>query len=277
MQLHFTKMQGAGNDFVVLDCTVSPFALTREQLRRIGDRRFGVGCDQFLIVEPASGADADFNYRIFNCDGDEVEACGNGARAFVRFVRAKGLTQKRNIVVDTQGGRLRLVENEAGGITVDMGVPKQAAPQIPFVSDTPDAVVHPIEVLGVSRDITVVNMGNPHAVQVVSDVEAAPVAAEGSAIETHARFPKKANAGFMQILNAHEIKLRVWERGVGETLACGTGACAAVVAGITRGVLQSPVRVHARGGELEIEWQGKGSAVRLTGPAEIVFEGQLTL
>jgi diaminopimelate epimerase len=277
MQLHFTKMQGAGNDFVVFDCTISPFALTREQLRRIGDRRFGVGCDQFLIVEPASIAGADFNYRIFNCDGDEVEACGNGARAFVRFVRAKGLTQKRDIVVDTQGGRLRLVENEAGGITVDMGVPKHAAPQIPFVSNTPDAVIHALEVNGLTREITVVNMGNPHAVQIVADVEAAPVASEGSAIETHARFPKKVNAGFMQLLNPHAIKLRVWERGVGETLACGTGACAAVVAGITRGVLKSPVRVHARGGDLDIEWSGIGGAVRLTGPAEIVFEGQLKL
>ncbi len=277
MQIQFTKMQGAGNDFVVLDCTVSPFTLTRAQLRRIGDRRFGVGCDQFLIVEPASETDADFNYRIFNADGDEVEACGNGARAFVRFVRAKGLTQKHDIVVDTQGGRLRLVENEAGGITVDMGVPKHSAPQIPFLSDTPDAVIHALEVHGVSREITVVNMGNPHAVQIVADVELAPVASEGSAIETHARFPKKVNVGFMQIINAHTIKLRVWERGVGETLACGTGACAAVVAGIVRGALQSPVRVQARGGDLEIEWPGEGSAVRLTGPAEIVFEGQLQL
>jgi diaminopimelate epimerase len=277
MQLHFTKMQGAGNDFVVLDCTAAPFALTRAQLRRIGDRRFGVGCDQFLIVEPASGAGVDFNYRIFNCDGDEVEACGNGARAFVRFVRAKGLTQKRDIVVDTQGGRLRLVENEAGGITVEMGIPKLAASQIPFQSDTPDAVVHALEVNGFTREITVVNMGNPHAVQIVGDVDTAQVTIEGSAIENHARFPKRVNAGFMQILNAHEIKLRVWERGAGETLACGTGACAAVVAGIARGVLQSPVRVHARGGDLDIEWPGKGSAVRMTGPAEIVFEGQLTL
>jgi diaminopimelate epimerase len=277
MQLQFTKMQGAGNDFVVLDCTANAFALTRAQLRRLADRRFGVGCDQFLIVEPAAKPDADFNYRIFNADGDEVEACGNGARAFVRFVRARGLTSKGEIVVDTQGGRLRLIENEAGGVTVDMGVPLLSAPQIPFVSDTPEAVVHSLEVNGTRRDITVANMGNPHAVQIVADVERTNVAGEGAAIETHARFPRKVNAGFMQILNAHAIKLRVWERGAGETLACGTGACAAVVAGIERGLLQTPVTVYARGGELTIEWQGRGSAVRMTGPAEIVFEGHITL
>jgi diaminopimelate epimerase len=277
MQLQFTKMQGAGNDFVVLDCTAHAFALTRTQLRRIADRRFGVGCDQFLIVEPAAKADADFNYRIFNADGDEVEACGNGARAFVRFVRAKGLTKKSEVVVDTQGGRLRLIENEAGGITVDMGVPQLSAPQVPFVSDAPDAVIHALQVGGATREITVVNVGNPHAVQIVADVEAAPVAIEGATIETHARFPKKVNVEFMQILSRHEIKLRVWERGVGETLACGTGACAAVVAGIARGLLQSPVQVQARGGVLTIEWPGPGSAVRLTGPAEIVFEGHLSL
>jgi diaminopimelate epimerase len=277
MLISFTKMQGAGNDFVVFDCTIAAFALSNAQLRRVADRRFGVGCDQFLVVEPPAQAGADFNYRIFNADGDEVEACGNGARAFVRFVRAKGLTTKREIVVDTLGGRLRLLENAEGGITVDMGVPKHSAAQIPFVSDAPDAVVHALDVNGQRRDITVVNMGNPHAVQVVSDVDTAPVAVEGSAIETHARFPKKVNAGFMQIVSPQEIKLRVWERGVGETLACGTGACAAVVAGIERGLLQSPVRVQARGGQLNIEWPGRGSAVRMTGPAEIVFEGQLQL
>ncbi len=277
MLLSFTKMHGAGNDFVVLNCCQQAFSLTAAQLRRIADRRLGVGCDQFLIVEPANAPGADFNYRIFNADGDEVEACGNGARAFVRFVRAKGLTDKREVVVDTLGGRLRLVENAQGGITVEMGVPKLSGAQIPFVTDTPDAVVHALAVAGVTRDITVVKMGNPHAVQVVADVDIVHLAAEGSAIEVHPRFPNKVNAGFMQIMSPHAIKLRVWERGVGETLACGTGACAAVVAGIERGVLMSPVRVQARGGVLDIEWPGRGSAVRMTGPAEIVFEGQLTL
>jgi diaminopimelate epimerase len=270
-------MQGAGNDFVVLNCTQIAFNLTAAQLRKISDRRFGVGCDQFLIVEPAPAADADFGYRIFNADGGEVQACGNGARAFVRFVRAKGLTQKSKITVDTLGGRIMLEEAANGGITVDMGVPKHRAAQIPFVSVVDEAVVHRLDVAGHVREITVVNMGNPHAVQLVADVERAPVAAEGAAIEHDAHFPERVNVGFMQIINEHAVKLRVWERGVGETLACGTGACAAVVAGIERDLLRSPVTVHARGGDLEITWGGRGTSVRMTGPAEIVFEGVIEI
>jgi diaminopimelate epimerase len=270
-------MQGAGNDFVVLDCTRTPFRLSPAQLRRLSDRRFGIGCDQFLIVEPARAADADFYYRIFNADGGEVDACGNGARAFVRFVRRKGLTGKSSVTVDTAAGRLVLEESSDGNIVVDMGVPKHRAGDIPFVSDVQDAAVHTLDVGGHARQVSVVNMGNPHAVLIVADVDTAPVSSEGAMIETHPRFPERTNAGFMQIVNAQCIKLRVWERGVGETLACGTGACAAVVAGIELGLLRSPVRVQARGGELEITWGGRGTGVRMAGPAEIVFEGEIEI
>jgi diaminopimelate epimerase len=276
MNLRFTKMQGAGNDFIVLDCTRTPFALTRAQLRQLSDRRFGVGCDQFLIVEPAVRRDADFNYRIFNADGDEVEACGNGARAFVRYVRDKDLTTKSSITVDTAGGRLLLTEDDAGLITVNMGVPRLRASEIPFTADH-DGVSHTLDVAGTPREITVVNMGNPHAVQIVADTDSAPVSTEGPRIEHHARFPQRVNAGFMEIIGRREIRLRVWERGAGETLACGTGACAAVVAGIERGLLDSPVTVHARGGDLNLSWAGRGQAVMLAGPATTVFEGELTL
>ncbi len=255
-----------------------PFALNETQLRKLSDRRFGVGCDQFLIVEPGQAPGADFNYRIFNADGGEVNACGNGARAFVRFVRSKGLTAKSKISVDTASGRLVLSENPDGAVTVDMGAPLFSAPQVPFISAMPEAITHALPLAGgVTREISVVNMGNPHAVQVVTDVDAAPVQREGQEIEMHAQFPQRANVGFMQVITANEIRLRVWERGVGETLACGTGACAAVVAGISRGLLQSPVTVHARGGDLLISWAGAGATVRMTGPAEIVFEGVIEI
>ncbi len=269
-------MQGAGNDFIVLNCTVEAFALTAAQLKRLADRRYGVGCDQFLIVEPAQQPGADFTYRIFNADGGEVESCGNGARAFVRFVHEKNLTEKSTVVVDTAGGRITLAARADGRIVVDMGVPTQSAPKVPFVPQSPemnDAITHTLALRMGMREISVVNVGNPHAVQIVVDVETAAVASEGAEIEHHAQFPARVNAGFVQIVSPHEIKLRVWERGVGETLACGTGACAAAVAGISRGVLRSPVVVHARGGDLEIEWAGSGNAVRLIGPAETVFEG----
>jgi diaminopimelate epimerase len=259
-------MQGAGNDFVVLDATRAPFALTREQLQRLADRHFGVGCDQVLVVEPPAGAGADFRYRIFNADGGEVEQCGNGARCFVKFVHAKGLTAKREIRVQTLGGMIAPRLEEDGEVSVDMGPPRLESP-----------LVQPLEVDGARVELAILSMGNPHAVQLVADVEAAPVTTQGPLLEHHARFPQRVNAGYMQVLERHGIKLRVWERGAGETLACGTGACAAAVAGIARGLLDSPVRVHARGGTLTVAWAGGDNAVWMKGPAKTVFEGAIEL
>ena len=276
MKLRFTKMHGLGNDFVVIDATRAPVELTPARVRAIADRHFGVGCDQLLVVEPASRPEVDFRYRIFNADGGEVEQCGNGARCFVRFVHDKRLTERREIRVETKSGLIAPRLREDGLVTVDMGVPELAPAKIPFVSDS-DAVVQPLEVDGRIVAITAVSMGNPHAVQVVADVEAAPVAAQGAAIERHPRFPARVNAGFMEVADPHRIRLRVFERGAGETLACGTGACAAVVAGILRGLLESPVRVDTRGGELEIAWDGPGAPVMMTGPAVPVFEGEIEL
>ncbi|WP_068809508.1 diaminopimelate epimerase [Thauera phenolivorans] len=276
MKLRFTKMHGLGNDFVVIDATRAPVELTPARVRAIADRHFGVGCDQLLVVEPASRPEVDFRYRIFNADGGEVEQCGNGARCFVRFVHDKRLTERREIRVETKSGLVAPRLREDGLVTVDMGVPELAPAKIPFVSDS-DAVVQPLEVDGRIVAITAVSMGNPHAVQVVADVEAAPVAAQGAAIERHPRFPARVNAGFMEVADPHRIRLRVFERGAGETLACGTGACAAVVAGILRGLLESPVRVDTRGGELEIAWDGPGAPVMMTGPAVTVFEGEIEL
>ena len=270
--LRFTKMQGLGNDFVVLDGVRQKIALTPEQLRKLSDRRFGVGCDQVLLVEAATRPDVDFRYRIFNCDGGEVEQCGNGARCFVKFVRGQGLTTKREIRVETAGGVIAPLLCDDGRVRVDMGVPRFAPAEVPFVA-AGDAITHPLEVDGLNVDVSVVSMGNPHAVQVVADVDAAPVTTQGPRIEHHPRFPQRVNAGFMQVVNRTHIRLRVWERGAGETLACGTGACAAVVAGIRRGLLDSPVRVQTRGGELDIEWAGPGQPVLMTGPAATVFEG----
>ncbi|MDX5445424.1 MAG: diaminopimelate epimerase [Zoogloeaceae bacterium] len=277
MQLRFTKMHGLGNDFVVIDATRAPVALPPERVRAIADRHFGVGCDQLLVVEPATQADVDFRYRIFNSDGGEVEQCGNGARCFVRFVHEKGLTAKRCIRVETRCGVIEPRLEDDGLVTVDMGVPVLESARVPFVSDS-DEVVQPLDLDDGSRiAITAVSMGNPHAVQIVADVTTAPVAATGPLIEHHPRFPARVNAGFMQVVDAGRIRLRVFERGAGETLACGTGACAAVVAGILRGVLQSPVRVETRGGELTVAWEGRGTPVLMTGPAVTVFEGEITL
>ncbi|HAF55172.1 MAG TPA: diaminopimelate epimerase [Thauera sp.] len=276
MKLRFTKMHGLGNDFVVIDATRAPVDLTPARVKAIADRHFGVGCDQLLVVEPASQPDVDFRYRIFNADGGEVEQCGNGARCFVRFVHDKGLTAKDEIRVETRSGVIAPRLRADGLVTVDMGVPELEPAKIPFVSDS-DAVVQPLQVGERTVAITAVSMGNPHAVQVVADVDAAPVAEQGALIERHARFPARVNAGFLQVLGPHEIRLRVFERGAGETLACGTGACAAVVAGILRGLLESPVRVRTRGGALEIAWAGPGTPVLMTGPAVTVFEGELTL
>jgi diaminopimelate epimerase len=276
VRLEFTKMQGAGNDFVVFDATRQPFALGAAQLKKLADRHFGVGCDQILVVEKPRGADADFRYRIFNADGGEVEQCGNGARCFVRFVHEKGLTAKRAIRVETKGGLIEPRLEDDGLVTVDMGVPRFEPSHVPFVAES-DALVQPLRVGEETVEITALSMGNPHAVQVVASVDAAPVAAQGPLIENHPRFPQRVNAGFMQVVDRHAIRLRVFERGAGETLACGTGACAAVVAGIARGLLDSPVQVSTRGGELAIAWDGPGQPVRMTGPAVTVFDSEIDI
>ena len=264
MKLSFTKMEGAGNDFVVLDCTQRAFDLSREQLRRIADRHFGVGCDQILVVEPPRQADADFRYRIFNADGGEVEQCGNGARCFVKFVHQRGLSAKRELRVETLGGTIQPRLEDDGEVSVDMGRPT-----------TP--VIERLNVQGRLLEITTLSIGNPHAVQLVPDVASAPVATQGPSIETHPRFPNRVNAGYMQVLDRHGIALRVWERGAGETLACGTGACAAVVAGIWRKLLDTPIKVETRGGTLTVAWAGGENAVFMKGPAATVFEGTVQL
>jgi diaminopimelate epimerase len=282
MKLRFTKMHGLGNDFVVLDGIAQRIDLSPAQYRRLADRRLGIGCDQVLVVEPPRSADVDFRYRIFNADGGEVEQCGNGARCFVAFVRHKGYTQAKRIRVETAGGIIvpEVVAN--GEVTVDMGEPRFNPSEIPFVLaqvDDPsvggnDDIVQPLDVAGETIAISVVSMGNPHAVQVVADVETAPVSTQGPLLEHHARFPQRVNAGYMQVVDRATIRLRVWERGAGETLACGTGACAAAVTGIRRGLIDSPVRVETRGGWLTIAWPGPGSGVMMTGPATTVFEGE---
>jgi diaminopimelate epimerase len=272
-RLSFTKMQGLGNDFVVLDATREPIELAPATIRRLADRHFGVGCDQVLVVEKATMPGVDFRYRIFNADGFEVEQCGNGARCFVQFVRARGLTDKRTIRVETAGGIIEPTLGDNGEVTVDMGKPGFRADDVPFI-DGSSAVVEPLEVDGVIRMISALSLGNPHAVQQVDDVSKAPVTTEGPRIETHPRFPKRVNAGYMQVIDRANIRLRVWERGAGETLSCGTGACAAVVTGIRRGLLDSPVRVATRGGVLTIAWAGDGAPIMMTGPAQTVFEGE---
>jgi diaminopimelate epimerase len=275
-RLRFTKMQGLGNDFVVFDGVTQAVALTPEQCRRIADRHFGVGCDQILLVEKSARDDVDFRYRIFNADGGEVEQCGNGARCFVRFVHDHGLTAKTAIRVETASGVIEPQLLDRGLVKVNMGVPRFAPADIPFKADG-EALTYPLQVGQHSIQIAVVSMGNPHAVLRVNDLDSAPVDILGAAIEAHPRFPQRVNAGFMQVLTAHDIRLRVYERGAGETLACGTGACAAAVAGIRQGWLASPVSVHTRGGDLVIEWAGPGHPVLMTGPAETVFEGELEL
>jgi diaminopimelate epimerase len=276
MLLKFTKMHGAGNDFVVIDATRKAVELTAEQLRLLADRHFGVGCDQILQVEKPQVAGADFRYRIFNADGGEVEQCGNGARCFVRFVHDKGLTEKREITVETKSGLISPRLESDGRVTVNMGAPIFDAARIPFATDS-NAVVQPLLVNGETVQITALSMGNPHAVQVVDDVEHAPVIAQGAFIERHPRFPNRVNAGFMQVVDRSHIRLRVFERGSGETLSCGTGACAAVVAGIKRGLLDNEVSVATRGGTLTISWNGGDAPVMMTGPAITVFEGEINL
>jgi len=273
--MKFTKMHGAGNDFVVIDAR-KPISFTPEQLRLLADRHFGVGCDQILLVENTQHPDADFRYRIFNADGGEVEQCGNGARCFVRFVHDHKLSSKREITVETKSGLIRPRLEDDGRVTVDMGAPIFEAARIPF-SDGTEEVVQPLEVDGTILQITALSMGNPHAVQVVEDVKTAPVATLGPLIENHPRFPKRVNAGFMQVLDRSHIKLRVYERGSGETLSCGTGACAATVAGILRGLLDNTVYVATHGGSLTVQWDGGDAPVMMTGPALTVFEGEINL
>ncbi len=271
MSFRFTKMQGLGNDFVVIDAVHQDVPLDAASVRRLADRRFGVGCDQVLVVEPARG-DADFGYRIFNADGGEVEQCGNGARCFVVFVREHGLTDKREIRVETKSGVIVPRVDDDGLVTVDMGVPRFRADEVPFTDGT-GAAVEALDVDGTTVQVSVLSMGNPHAVQMVADVDDAPVTAQGPRVERHPRFPQRVNAGYMQVVDRATIRLRVWERGAGETLACGTGACAAVVAGIRRGLLDASVRVIVRGGELRVDWPGEGRPVLMTGPAMTVYEG----
>jgi diaminopimelate epimerase len=276
MKLKFSKMHGLGNDFVVFDGVSQRVALSAEQLRFVADRHFGIGCDQILLIEKPSRSDADFRYRIFNSDGGEVEQCGNGARCFVRYVHDHGLTDKTEIRVETQSGIIVPRLEADGAVTVNMGVPRFEPTDIPFLTDR-RAPTYLLSLADKIIEISALSMGNPHAVQVVDDVDNAPVASDGPQIEHHASFPKRVNAGFMQVLDRSHIKLRVYERGAGETLACGTGACAAVVAGTQRGLLDAAVRVTTHGGDLHIRWAGEGQPVLMTGPAVEVFEGVVEL
>ena len=275
MRFKFTKMQGLGNDFVVIDAVNQSVCLSPAQRRLLADRHFGVGCDQILLVEGAVG-DADVRYRIYNADGGEVEQCGNGARCFVRYVHDRGMTQKNEIRVETSGGVIipRLEAN--GEVSVNMGMPKFEPKQIPFIAEK-RAMTYSIDISGRQVEISAVSLGNPHAVQLVEDVDGAPVITEGALIENHPSFPKRVNAGYMQVVDRTHIRLRVYERGAGETLACGTGACAAVVIGIERGLLQSTVQVNMRGGDLTVRWEGEDQPVWMTGPAVTVFDGEIEL
>jgi diaminopimelate epimerase len=281
MRLSFTKMHGAGNDFVVLDETRERLHLTPAQYRFLADRHFGVGADQILSVRPAPSAEVDFEYVIHNADGSEVEQCGNGSRCFVRFVREQGLTDKTTVRVKVANGTITLQEMPDGRVTVDMGAPIFDLPRIPFDAQQAQSLDPLTWQLALPNGdkvhVGVVSMGNPHAVQRVDDVDHAPVTAQGPWIEHHAAFPNRVNAGFMQVCARDDIRLRVFERGSGETLACGTGACAAVVAGIRWGWLDAQVNVHTRGGVLTIAWDGEGQPVRMTGPATTVYRGEIEL
>ncbi|MCJ8170543.1 diaminopimelate epimerase [Atopomonas sediminilitoris] len=276
MLLKFTKMHGLGNDFMVIDLVSQHALIKPAQVKQWADRHFGIGFDQLLIVEPPGDPSVDFRYRIFNADGSEVEQCGNGARCFARFVSDKRLTTKKCIRVETKSGVIELTLKNDRQVSVDMGAPVLNPPRIPF--DAPqEAITYTLDVLGETVSIGAVSMGNPHAVLRVDNIQAAPVERLGPAIEHHPRFPNRVNVGFLQVIDAHRAKLRVWERGAGETLACGTGACAAAVAGIQQGALQSPVEITLPGGTLTLEWAGPGHSVMMTGPASRVYEGQIRL
>ncbi|MEH3021485.1 MAG: diaminopimelate epimerase [Pseudomonas oryzihabitans] len=274
MQLRFTKMHGLGNDFMVLDLISQHAHIQPKHVRQWGDRNTGIGFDQLLIVETPSKPDVDFRYRIFNADGSEVEQCGNGARCFARFVFDKRLTVKKQIRVETKSGIIELHLKGDGQVRVDMGAPRLQAAEIPFLAEA-EALSHAVQVDGETVELSVVSMGNPHGVLRVADVDQAPVQTLGPKLECHPRFPQKANIGFLQIIDAQRARLRVWERGVGETRACGTGACAAAVAGIRQGWLKSPVSIELPGGLLTIEWEGVGQPVLMTGPTTRVYEGQV--
>jgi len=276
MLLRFTKMHGLGNDFVVIDGVSQAIAMTPVLARKLADRHFGIGCDQVLVVEPPSRHDVDFRYRIFNQDGNEVEQCGNGARCFAKFVRDRHLTGKSTLRVETATGVIMLRVKANNLIEVNMGVPILTPPDIPFVADR-KAISYPLSVDGKELSISAVSMGNPHAVLTVSDIQTAPVYTLGPAIECHHCFPQRVNVGFMQILNRQQINLRVFERGAGETLACGSGACAAVVAGHLQDLLDSSVTVNLPGGSLQIEWPGENQPVIMSGPATTVFHGRIKI
>lgn len=276
MKLRFTKMQGAGNDFVVIDATHEAINLSPAHIQHIADRHFGVGCDQLLLVEPTTTPNVDFRYRIFNADGGEVAQCGNGARCFVRFVVDRGLTNKHQIVVETASGIITLTLQDDGLVTVNMGAPNFTPAQVPFIA-AQQANTYSLALAEETVMVSAVTMGNPHAVMLVDHTQTAAVERLGPQIESHPRFPERVNVGFMQVLNPHAIQLRVYERGSGETLACGTGACAAAVTGIQLGLLESPVEVHTRGGTLQIAWAGADAPVMMTGPATIVFDGEIHL
>jgi diaminopimelate epimerase len=286
MKLRFTKMHGQGNDFVVLDGIRQDVALTPAQVRQLADRHRGVGCDQVLLVERPASQRNDFRYRIYNADGGEVEQCGNGARCFARFVLDEGHTTKLEIRVETAAGIIVPRVGPSGRVTVDMGAPRFAPAEVPFLAPM-ERLTYELRVAGLPVELSVLSMGNPHAVQVVADVERAPVREQGPLLERHPAFPQRVNAGYMQVVSRTAIRLRVWERGAGETLACGTGACAAVVAGIRLGLLDPEVRVETRGGELEIRWPGRGpevpgqtnelATVMMTGDAVRVFDGEIEI
>ncbi len=273
MLLRFTKMHGLGNDFMVVDLVTQSARFTPEKVRQLADRNFGIGFDQLLLVEPPDRPEMDFRYRIFNADGSEVEQCGNGARCFARFVQDHKLSHKRTLKVQTTKGDIVLSVQDNGEISVDMGAPRLQPTEVPFQADA-EAATYSLEVDGQNHEVSAVSMGNPHGVLLVEDLDNAPVHTLGPKIEHHPRFPERCNAGFMQVISRTEVRLRVWERGVGETLACGTGACAAMVAGRLRGLLDDDVRVHLPGGSLRIQWAGAGEPVIMTGPATRVFEGQ---
>jgi len=279
MNLRFTKMHGLGNDFVVIDAINQNLALSDEQVRLLADRRFGVGCDQVLLVEAPQTKEVDFTYRIFNADGSEVEQCGNGSRCFAVFVREKGLTDKSTIRVETASGVIELQVQADGQVSVDMGQPRFEAASLPFepVLQADQAGRYPLDLGENQVEVGVVSMGNPHAVVQVDNVDTAPLEEFGPLIESHAAFPNRVNAGFMQVVDRQHIRLRVYERGAGETLACGTGACAAVVVGRQQGLLDDMVSVSLPGGQLQIQWGGEGETVMMTGPATTVFEGEMQL
>ena len=276
MKLQFAKMHGLGNDFVVIDGISQHVELTPERARFLADRKFGVGCDQILLLEAPTDPAVDFNYRIINADGGEVEQCGNGARCFAAFVRRQGLSDKSTIRVLTSGARMALHIEENDEVTVDMGVPVFEPDDIPFLAEE-QSTEYEIDVSGRKVRIAVVALGNPHAVQRVDDVESAPVATIGPLIEAHHLFPRRVNAGFMQVDGSHQVKLRVYERGVGETMACGSGACAAVVAGRRWGLLDETVKVELRGGNLTVKWPGPGTPVLMTGATSFVYKGEIEL